>query len=396
MRRLHPILVLAGVLLGSAGPRAQDWLSHQHDTARTGRTRAAVKPARLALAWSAPGQTGTLIGGDTLYAKRFDGLSTVVSAFALADGQLRWTHPGTDIYFGNLAVGGPFVLLEGFDFGEPTVDTLTVLDRATGQALYKLELPLSFSFSDPAVRRDPATGQVRAWFADSSTVVGVEVGPAAGTILWSQPASLGNSTPTLVGDSVIVMANTGYAFDQATGARNEFFSDPTFSLTNGAPVTWDAQRGDFYVRLDFTQEGLTRVLAFHYGGQDAITHRWTKTTPLDQHGGMVALGPDGSLYLVRSGELAVLRPEDGSTLKSLPFPFRNGCSPAITRRVVWVHSETQTLAHDAKTLALLRVFEGSAGFGLGFESVGAFVPGTAVVNLGSGGGYGIDVYRQGG
>jgi hypothetical protein len=148
------------------------------------------------------------------------------------------------------------------------------------------------------------------------------------------------------------------------------------------------------VKLDYQDAGRTRVRAFHYDGNDSINLLWTRTTPLDQFGGMPAIGPD-RLYVVRSGELAMLDPDDGATLKAVPFPWVNGCSPVLTRNVVWVYSDTQTFAYDARSLALLRTFEGSAGFNLGFVPLGAFAPGTAVLNLAAGDVFGLDVYRNG-
>lgn len=397
MTRSRITLLLACLVLAWGSVPAEQWAHYQHDTAHTGRTSAAVVPSQLTLAWSAPDYTGALILGDTLYAKSYVGLSTAVSSFAVADGQVNWTHPGDDVYFANMAIGGQFVLLEGFDFGDPLVDTLTVLDRATGQFLYKLELPLSFSFLDPTVLRDSATGKVIAYCSDGHALVSVQLDQDAGQILWSQTGDLGTSSvPTIVGDSVIVVGSqSASAFDQETGAKNEFFVDPASNLNSGAPVAFNEERSEFYVKLDYQDAGLTRVRAFRYDGNDSIHLLWTSTTPLDQFGGMVAIGPDDHLYVVRSGEIAILRPDDGATLRSIPFPFVNGCSPILTRRVLWVYSESQTYAYDSKSLALLDVFDGSAGFNLGFVPLGAFVPGTAALNLGNGGSYDLDVLRHG-
>jgi len=397
MTRPRTAMLLASLVVAWGGLPAAQWAQYQHDNAHTGRTSAAVKPSILVPAWSAPGYTGALIVGDTLYAKSYIGLSTAVSSFAVATGQLKWTHPGDNIYFANMTTAGAFVLLEGFDFGDPSIDTLTVLDRATGQFLYKLELPLSFSFLDPTIVRDSATGEITAYCSDGHALASVRVKQDAAQILWTQTGDLGTSSvPTIVGDSVIVVGSkTATAFDQATGARNDFFVDPIDNLSAGAPVAWNEQRSEFYVKVDYQAEGLTKVRAFHYDGNDSIDLLWTSTTPMDQFGGMPAIGPDDNLYVVRSGEIAILRPDDGSTLKSIPFPFVNGCSPILTRRVVWVYSDTQTYAYDSMSLALLDVFEGSAGFNLGFIPVGAFTPGTAALNLTKGPNFRIDVYRHG-
>ena len=65
---------------------------------------------------------------------------------------------------------------------------------------------------------------------------------------------------------------------------------------------------------------------------------------------------------------------------------------ALTCGVVWVHSDTQTYAHDSRTLELLRVFDGSPRVRFWFDQVGAFVPGTAALNTTRTGG--ISVYRS--
>ena len=77
------------------------------------------------------------------------------------------------------------------------------------------------------------------------------------------------------------------------------------------------------------------------------------------------------------------------TIQSVPFLFVNGCSPALTRGVVWVYSNTQTYAYNSRTLELRRVFDGSPGFAFGFDPLGAFVSDTAALNAGS-----ISVYRS--
>ena len=75
---------------------------------------------------------------------------------------------------------------------------------------------------------------------------------------------------------------------------------------------------------------------------------------------------------------------------NVPFLFVNGCNPVLTRGVVWVYSDTQTYAYDSRTLELLRVFDGSAGFNHGFEPLGAFVSDTAALNTTTGG---VSVYQ---
>lgn len=88
----------------------------------------------------------------------------------------------------------------------------------------------------------------------------------------------------------------------------------------------------------------------------------------------MAIGPGGNLYAVGSNELAVIDPNDGSTIRSVPFLFINGCTPALTSGVVWVYSDTQTYAYDSDTLELLRVFDGSPRVPFWFRPGGGVRP----------------------
>jgi hypothetical protein len=107
----------------------------------------------------------------------------------------------------------------------------------------------------------------------------------------------------------------------------------------------------------------------------------------------VAIGPEDHLYCVGSDELAIINPNDGSTIRSVPFLFGpfEGCTPALTRGVVWIHSGTQTYSYDSRTLEPLRVFDGSPGAAFGFDPVGAFVSDRAALNTQTTGG--VSVYQ---
>ncbi len=393
IRRLS--LLFACLFLNVSAGWAENWGHYQHDNAHTGRSTAAVKPAKLQLAWSAEGYTNALILGDTVYAKSIGGSDTTVSAFALADGQVLWTYPGENIYYGNMAVGGSFVVVEGFDENSTFVDNLTVLDRATGAFLYRMELPLFLSFLDPVLVRDPATGKIVAYCSDGAVLVAVQIEQTGGQILWTQSGDFGsNSVPAIVGQSVIVVGSQrGYAFDRTTGAVNNFFVDSTSGQDSGAPVSYNAKRGEFYVKLDYFDSDLSKVLAFRYTDNDSIQLLWTQTTAQTQFGGGVSIGANDSLYTIRSGEVAVLNPADGSVVQSIPFPFPNGCSPILSRRVLWVYSNTQTYAYDAATLAQIDVFDGSPGFSLGYDPLGAVVSRSAVINTYDGQ-WRIDAYHE--
>ncbi|MEO6871017.1 MAG: PQQ-binding-like beta-propeller repeat protein [Chthoniobacterales bacterium] len=135
---------------------------------------------------------------------------------------------------------------------------------------------------------------------------------------------------------------------------------------------------------------MTKVLAFHYDNNNAIQLLWTYSTSYVQFGGSVALGADGSIYVVAGRKLAVLDPADGSIIRSVSFPFQNGCTPALSRGVLWAYSDKQTFALDPASLEVLQNFPSSSGFGLGYISPGAFVRGTAALNDSAQ----LDVYQE--
>ena len=380
----HLSVVICSFLTGN-GFGAPSWGHYQHDNAHTGRTNVPVDPSNLALAWSAQNYARALIVGDTLYARRLDGLSTTVTAFSLNDGQVKWSYFGENIYFGYMQLAGDFLVLYGFDYGSVFYDTLSVLNRKTGQFLYTVVLPSKFALADLTVDRDPQSGDVIAYCngGGSGTLVAVHLGRSGGNYLWTEVGDFGsNSIPTPIEDSLVMFGNgSGTAFDRATGAQNVFFVDSASNSNDGAPAVYNSQRKDFYVKLDYSVQGESKVMAFHYNSHDSIEPLWTRTTPYSQFGGTVAIGPEGNLYSVGSNKLAIIDPNDGSTIQSVPFPFVNGCNPVLTRGVVWVYSDTRTYACDSRTLELLRVFDGSAGFNHGFEPLGAFVSDTAALNI---------------
>jgi hypothetical protein len=179
------------------------------------------------------------------------------------------------------------------------------------------------------------------------------------------------------------------------GSWGSYQHDPAqFSSGGSVGVSYNVARSDFYVRLDHFSEETTDLLAFHYGGNDAIDLLWTRSTAFSQLFGRVAVGENGNIYIVSGDELAIVDPNDGSTIQSVPIPFSNGATPALSRGVVWVDSEFQTLAFDAASLVFLRAIDGGTNLFSGWESPGAFVPGTAALNAVNSGVRELDVYRE--
>jgi hypothetical protein len=379
---LFRLFILFCFLLAGNGTRAGSWSHYQHDNAHSGRTDDLVEPSTLALAWSAENYFRPLIVGDVLYAKRLDGLSTTVTAFSLSDGEVKWSYFGEDIYFAGIAIAGDFVVLDGFDFGDVNQDTLSVVNRRTGEFLYKLYLPFEFALADPVLVRDTQGEGVLAICngGDYGKLVAFRLDRSGGHHLWKVRGDFtANSIPAVIEDSVVTFGvGSGTAIQRETGAQNVFFVDIPGG-NGGQTGVCNAQRKDIYVKLDYSSEGVTRLWAFHYNSHDSIEPLWTRVTPIGQTGGTVAIGAEGNIYSVASNEIAVIDPSDGSTIKSVPY-LDVGSNASLTRGVLWVHSFTQTFAYDSTTLALLRVFDvGPGNYGPAIP-IGAFASDTAAID----------------
>ena len=123
------------------------------------------------------------------------------------------------------------------------------------------------------------------------TLVAVHLGRTGGNYLWTEVGDFGsNSIATVIEDSVVMFgAASGTALERSTGAQNVFFVDSVGNLNGGAPAAYNSQRKDFYVKLDYSVQGESKVMAFHYNSQDSIEPLWTRTTPFSQFGGTVAI-----------------------------------------------------------------------------------------------------------
>jgi hypothetical protein len=104
------------------------------------------------------------------------------------------------------------------------------------------------------------------------TLLAVHLGRTGGNYLWTEVGDFdSNSIPTPIEDSVVMFGGgSGTAVDRATGAQNVFFVDSAANLNGGAPAVYNSQRKDFYVKLDYSVQGESKVLAFHYNSQDSI------------------------------------------------------------------------------------------------------------------------------
>jgi outer membrane protein assembly factor BamB len=400
-RRAHPWFCLLLLLLCSMLPaHAADWPYYQHDAAHTGASNAIVNAAELTLAWSAPPNYSTpLIVGDTIYSTRNQGgftgggHATLISAFDLATGAIKWTYSVDFAFPSQAAVGGGLVVfhtgISGSEAGQ-----LYVLDAITGALRYKvsglLDIPSGVNVM-PLLVPNPTDGTVTAYCATEAAVRGVKLGATSGSILWTQSGQFGGaSMPTIVGNS-IVLAGPGqfYSFDLDTGARNQFHQG-TVHGGGGTTVAYDSARQHIYIlELDSAGQALS---AYRYTNNAQIEFLWQRTGPEIGYEGSVAIGPSGNVYAAYGSLLIEVDPDTGTILRSAPGAFRSFSAPAITTGMIWTFSDTQTTAYDLQTLQLVRAFPG-AHFSTAYASPGAFADGYFLLDYGTiVGSRGFDVY----
>jgi outer membrane protein assembly factor BamB len=180
-----------------------------------------------------------------------------------------------------------------------------------------------------------------------------------------------------------VLAGPGqyYAFDQATGAANHFWSGGIVG-GGGSTVAYDAKRQQFYV-LEYYDDPTPTLSAYHYTDNAHITLLWQRTGEGVGGGGSVAIGPTGNVYSAGS-IIWELDPGTGTTLRSIPGSFAGGVTPALTNNVLWIIGQFQVFAYDLGTLQLLRAFDGSRGdLNTAYDSPGAFTDGYFVLDYGN-------------
>jgi PQQ-like domain len=384
--RLLWIGALSVLALFSA--RADDWPYYQHDAWHTGGSSAVVNPQALSFAWSAPspppsttGYSTPVIVGDTIYAMQESASQTTISSFDLSTGAINWS------YIAKLAgptapgVGGGFVTFAG------TTDSgslLYVLDAKAGTLLYTVPTPEGLTAMMPTVVQDEISGKVTAFVADAGQVSAVSLGSVSGSVLWTQFGNFGGqSIPSVVGSS-IVLAGPGqyYAFDQATGAANHFWSGGV-SGGGGTTVAYDATRQQFYVLEDY-DDTTTTLSAYHYADNAHITLLWQRTGDGVGNGGSAAIGRTGNVYCAGGAVIWELDPVTGDTLRSIPGTFASGVTPALTNNVLWIIGLDQVFAYDLGTLQLLRAFDGSRGsLNTAYDSPGAFADRYFVLDYGA-------------
>jgi outer membrane protein assembly factor BamB len=395
-----PLLICAaGAILFAQSAVADDWPYYQHDAWHTGDSSALVNPQPLSLAWSAPssptGYSTPVIVGNHIYAMQnqqgIGNSQTTVSSFELLTGAINWSYTGNFVFPSQPGVGVGFVTFVGSTISN---SSLYVLDATTGTLRYTVPIPEGVTSMMPTVVQDKISGNVTAFVANGSQLSAVSLGQMSGSVLWTQTGSFGGSSiPTVVGNS-IVLAGPGqyYAFDQATGTPNHFWSG-NISGGGGTTVAYDAARQQFYV-LEFYNDPTPTLSAYHYTDNAHITLLWQRTGAGVGGGGSVAIGSTGNVYSAGNTVIWELDPATGTTLRPISGSFANAVTPALTNNVLWIIGETQVFAYDLVTLQLLRSFDGSRGsLNSAYDSPGAFADGYFVLDYGTiYGSPGFDVY----
>jgi hypothetical protein len=395
------VIGAAGAILFAGSVIADDWPYYQHDALHTGSSSALVDPQALAFAWTAPspppsttGYATPVIVGNTIYAMQ-EGINksqTTISSFDLATGAINWSYTGTFNVPSQPGVGGGFVTFVGSTLSS---SSLYVLDATTGTLLYTVGIPQGPTSMMPTVVQDLISGNVTAFVTDSGQVSAVSLGPGSGSVLWTQFGLFGGqSIPTVVGSS-IVLAGPGqyYAFDQATGTENQFWSGNEAG-GGGTTVAYDAARQQFYV-LEAYNDPTPTLSAYHYTDNAHITLLWQRTGDGVGGSASAAIGPTGNVYSAGDGVIWELDPVSGATLRSIPGKFASGVTPALTNNVLWIIGLDQVFAYDLGTLQLLRAFNGSRGsLNTAYDSPGAFADGYFVLDYGVNyGSHSFDVYN---
>src|SRR6476660_555944 len=394
------VIGAAAAILFTRLVAADDWPYYQHDASHTGDSSAVVNPQALSLRWTAPssptGYSTPVIVGNSIYAmQNQQGIGqsqTTVSSFDLATGTIHWSYTGNFVFPSQPGVGGGFVTFVGSTISS---SSLYVLDAITGTLRYTVPIPEGPTSVMPTVVQDLISGNVTAFVADGGQVSAVSLGQVSGSVLWTQGGSFGGqSIPTVVGSS-IVLAGPGqyYAFDQATGAANHFWSGG-ISGGGGSTVAYDATRQQFYVLEDYNDPTPT-LSAYHYTDNAHIALLWQRTGAGVGLGGSAAVGPTGNVYSAGNTVIWELDPATGATLRPIPGSFANGVTPALTNNVLWIIGTSQTFSYDLVTLQLLRAFDGSRGnLSSPYDSPGAFADGYFVLDYGNiFGSHSFDVYR---
>ena len=227
---------------------ADEWAAYQHDNAHTGRSSVSFDPTQLKKAWTSPNlYANSIVADDSIFGRRFrDAGTTAMTSFNLKTGQQNWSIVFPDLnrrFFDlsepNYAEGRLY-----FVGGHSTFPyRLYALDAATGVGQYSVELPPAVdSALTPTIERN-ANNELVAYVHDADRLMAINLGETSGALRWSGLGSHIHAMPTVVGESIIVARGGRYlAFDQLTGASNQFFFISGGSGGSGTAPAYDSSR----------------------------------------------------------------------------------------------------------------------------------------------------------
>jgi hypothetical protein len=165
-----------------------------------------------------------------------------------------------------------------------------------------------------------------------------------------------------------------YAFDQATGAVNQFHRG-NVSGGGGTTVAYDAALGQLYVLTAYSSGVGKALTAYSYVDNATITQLWQVTGPSVTTAASVAVGPGGLVYAASTSSITEFDPGDGSTVRSLGgLSLAIGVTPALSNGYLWAISNTRTVAYDLSTFTVAATLPGSRGsLNSAYDSPGALV-----------------------
>lgn len=345
------------------------WTTYQGDVYHSGYSPANFDPATLTKAWQAPdGYSIPLVVGDTVYSMNnqngFSDPPTTVSSFNLADGSVNWTYTNQFLFpsYPSYAEGLLAFTARPYSGGNTQ---LYVLNAATGALKYSVPIS-SIGSTDkaiPTLYRNPSSGKLVAYVADTSKIYAVNLGASSGSVLWSSIGNdFGHSIPTVIGNSV-VLANSAeyYAFDQISGAQNHFNTGPG-NGGGGTTVVADSAANRVYILESYSASVPAALTAYAYADNSSLTKLWQVTGAGIENGASVALGKTGLIYSASANTLREIDPVTGSTLRLLTgLNLAAPLTPAVSDGYIWLYSSSNTLVYDLQTLQLIKSLPGSRG-----------------------------------
>jgi hypothetical protein len=369
--------------------RATDWPIYQSDNQHSGFTTATTDPTKITLQWSAPqGYSVPLLVGSDIYAIN----GTKINSFDSVTGAINWTYTGSYNSSGSPTYNNGQLIFEATSVG--TNPVVHVLNASTGVEQYSFTMPVSGggNANMPTVYTNPSTGARTALFASINILEAVNVGTTSASLAWSGAGNFQLGVPTIIGTSAIVVGpGQYYAFDIATGTKNQFYHGDINGGGN-ATVVADAAHNRFFVQETYSTTVSHALTAYSYTNNSTITQLWQSTITGT---GQPALDGNGNVYTVNSTTLFELNPTTGAVIHSLSGRnFPSAGAPIISNNTLWVYESGGTTAFDLATFTQLAHFSSGRGdSNIAFQGPGLVGDNILVVDYGKINGQpGFDVY----